>query len=357
MNLPFPYRLLSGLLRRPPSCRSLLVPNLRCSRPHSHRHRNKYLSPSCVRTMAHTGQSWSQALPGGVSMMPRMLYGTAWKTERTADLVFAALQAGFRGVDTAAMAKHYNEAGAGEGIRRAVAAGVCARADLFVQTKFSPGDEAYADRGSIADRVAGSVASSLRRLATPDGAAAPYIDCLVLHSPYPDPEDTLAAWAAMRAFVPDRVRGLGISNVTHAQLVELLAREAFNPAPVVVQNRFFPQNDQWDRRVRPLCAARGIRYQGFWTLTATGPEWTRQGYVGAVADGAGVGRATAWYALLLAADITLLNGTTDPEHMREDLDGLARVEEWRKTEEGAQSFANSLRQFRERTGTQEPGFR
>ncbi len=357
MNPPLPYRLLSGLLPRLPSCRPPFAPNSRCSHPHSYQRREKCLVPSCVRTMAHTSQSWTQALPGGISMMPRMLYGTAWKTDRTADLVFAALQAGFRGVDTAAMAKHYNEAGAGEGIRRAEAAGVCTRADLFVQTKFSPGDDAYADLGSIADQVAASVASSLRRLATPNSEAAPYIDCLVLHSPYPDPEDTLAAWAALRAFVPERVRSLGISNVTHSQLVELLAREAFNPAPVVVQNRFFAQNDQWDRRVRPLCAARGIRYQGFWTLTATGPEWNRQGYVGAVAEGAGVGRATAWYALLLAADITLLNGTTDPEHMREDLVGLAKVEEWRKTEEGAQLFANSLRQFRQRTGTQEPGFR
>jgi hypothetical protein len=41
--------------------------------------------------------------------MPRMMYGTAWKAERTADLVEAAIRAGFRGVDTACQPKHYRE--------------------------------------------------------------------------------------------------------------------------------------------------------------------------------------------------------------------------------------------------------
>lgn len=36
-----------------------------------------------------------------------MLYGTAWKADRTAKLVHQALRSGFRGVDTAAQPKHY----------------------------------------------------------------------------------------------------------------------------------------------------------------------------------------------------------------------------------------------------------
>lgn len=38
---------------------------------------------------------------------PKMLYGTAWKKDRTAGLVHAALKAGFRGLDTACQPKHY----------------------------------------------------------------------------------------------------------------------------------------------------------------------------------------------------------------------------------------------------------
>ncbi|MEJ2657431.1 MAG: hypothetical protein P8012_09570 [Desulfobacterales bacterium] len=33
--------------------------------------------------------------------MPRIIYGTAWKKDRTADLVVKAIQLGFRGIDTA----------------------------------------------------------------------------------------------------------------------------------------------------------------------------------------------------------------------------------------------------------------
>ena len=36
-----------------------------------------------------------------------MIYGTAWKAERTTKLVYQALQAGFRGIDTAAQPRHY----------------------------------------------------------------------------------------------------------------------------------------------------------------------------------------------------------------------------------------------------------
>ncbi|KAK5661517.1 hypothetical protein OQA88_11421 [Cercophora sp. LCS_1] len=55
-----------------------------------------------------------------LSEMPPILYGTAWKKSRTADLVYTAIQSGFRGIDTASIETHYNEAGVGAGIRRAI---------------------------------------------------------------------------------------------------------------------------------------------------------------------------------------------------------------------------------------------
>jgi hypothetical protein len=36
-------------------------------------------------------------------------YGTAWKKDRTADLVAKAIKAGFRHIDTACQPRHYNE--------------------------------------------------------------------------------------------------------------------------------------------------------------------------------------------------------------------------------------------------------
>ena len=53
-----------------------------------------------------------------------MIYGTAWKQEHTADLVFNALKAGFRAIDTANQPRHYREDLVGEGIRRALQADI-----------------------------------------------------------------------------------------------------------------------------------------------------------------------------------------------------------------------------------------
>jgi CBS domain-containing protein len=48
--------------------------------------------------------------------VPGILYGTAWKGDRTAALVEAAITLGFRGVDTACQPKHYHEPGVGDGL-------------------------------------------------------------------------------------------------------------------------------------------------------------------------------------------------------------------------------------------------
>lgn len=64
--------------------------------------------------------------------VPRLIYGTAWKKEATADLVFKALKAGFRAIDTAAQPRHYKEALVGAGIKEAISKGIVKREDLFV---------------------------------------------------------------------------------------------------------------------------------------------------------------------------------------------------------------------------------
>lgn len=51
-----------------------------------------------------------------VLKVPQIFYGTAWKKEKTSQLVEKALKLGFRAIDTACQPKHYNEPGVGEGI-------------------------------------------------------------------------------------------------------------------------------------------------------------------------------------------------------------------------------------------------
>jgi hypothetical protein len=66
--------------------------------------------------------------------VPNLVYGTAWKEQRTLDLVYQAIKSGFRGIDTAAQPRHYREDLVGAGIRRAIKEGLVQREDLFVSS-------------------------------------------------------------------------------------------------------------------------------------------------------------------------------------------------------------------------------
>jgi diketogulonate reductase-like aldo/keto reductase len=124
------------------------------------------------------------------------IYGTAWKKERTRELVALALRTGFKGVDTACQPKHYNEAGVGEGIADAISEGSITRRELFLQTKFTPvrgqdpNNIPYNPNSPLSDQVKESFEVSLQNLKTS------YIDSLVLHSPLAKFDDTITVWRA-----------------------------------------------------------------------------------------------------------------------------------------------------------------
>lgn len=54
-------------------------------------------------------------------VVPRFLYGTAWKEDRAQPLTTLALSQGFRSIDTANRRKHYHEAAVGQAITAIVA--------------------------------------------------------------------------------------------------------------------------------------------------------------------------------------------------------------------------------------------
>ena len=100
------------------------------------------------------------------AQVPRFLYGTAWKEERTAGLVSRALAAGFRAIDTANQRKHYHEAAVGEALREAWMSGRLRRDEIFLQTKFTyaRGQDhrlPYDPRAPVGEQVRQSFASSL----------------------------------------------------------------------------------------------------------------------------------------------------------------------------------------------------
>jgi len=248
--------------------------------------------------------------------MPRLLYGTAWKKERTGQLVLQAIRIGFRGIDTAGQPKHYDEAGVGAAVAHALGDGLH-RNDLFLQTKFTPlsGQDPkripYDPDADIATQVAQSFAVSLRNLRTT------YVDSLVLHSPYRRGAHTLEAWQAMEGIV-DRggAKLIGISNCYSLRTLRALY-DASRIKPAVLQNRFHAQTD-YDVALRAFCRERGIVYQSFWTLTAN-PHLLADDTVRRLAMKYGRTPAQVLFRYLTQVDVVPLTGTTSEAHMREDL--------------------------------------
>ncbi|KAG6002825.1 hypothetical protein E4U21_002740 [Claviceps maximensis] len=280
------------------------------------------------------------------SKIPRLIYGTAWKKERTADLVYLALKSGFRGVDTAAQPKHNNEQGVAAGVKRAIAEGIIRRQDLFIQTKFTaPGGQnhitPYDLDAPLIDKVHQSVQLSLSHFTVDDGQE-PYLDSLVLHAPMDTLQDTLTVWKVLESYTPKRIRTLGISNTTLITLEALYANMAVKPS--VVQNRFH-DGTEYDVKIRAYCREKRIVFQSFWTLSSN-ENLVVSKPVERVAKGAAVDVVAAYYALVLGLEnLTVLDGTTDQSHMDEDLQGIEKVGSWAEGA-GAEEWMSALASFK-----------
>jgi diketogulonate reductase-like aldo/keto reductase len=251
--------------------------------------------------------------------VPRFLYGTAWKEERTRPLTELALQRGFRGIDTANQRRHYDESAVGQAIAVAIQTGVVKRDDLFLQTKFTfqRGQDhrlPYDPQAPIASQVAQSFASS------PQHLGIDTIDSYLLHGP--TLREGLAAadwqaWQAMEALHESGcVRFLGISNVTYDQIRQLHEKARIKPR--FVQNRCYAVTG-WDRAVRQFCADHSIIYQGFSLLTAN-REVLVHAEITRLAKRYGKAVSQVIFRFALEVGMIPLTGTTSATHMKSDLE-------------------------------------
>jgi diketogulonate reductase-like aldo/keto reductase len=259
-------------------------------------------------------QKWLTTAAG--VKMPWILYGTAWKKERTADLVVKAIQAGFKGIDTACQPKHYDESLVGVALRRLKDHGI-ERETLFLQTKFTPLSSQdlrqvpYDKNSPIELQVAQSFETSKKNLQTE------YVDSLVLHSPMTPHAVLMKVWNAMEKIQKTGgARQLGISNCYDTEVIRVLYADA-NVKPAVVQNRFY-QETGYDADLRHWCSNHGIIYQSFWTLTAN-PHVLSSNTVRTIAQKFNKTEAQIFFRYLSQSGIVPLTGTCSEQHMREDL--------------------------------------
>ncbi len=163
------------------------------------------------------------------ALMPRLGLGV-WQAgdDETQRAVEAALEAGYRSVDTAAA--YRNEAGVGRGIR---AAGV-PRDELFVTTKLW-----NSDRGR--ERPLRAIDASLERL------GLDHVDLYLVHWPGGDPALRAETWVAMQEIAASgKAAAIGVCNYRPHHLQEIL--DAGETVPAVNQVELHPHLPQWVTR-------------------------------------------------------------------------------------------------------------
>ena len=250
-------------------------------------------------------------------IIPSFIYGTAWKKEATAHLVLQAISAGFVAIDTANQIKHYDESLVGEALLSLFNQGI-KRETLFLQTKFTPvnGQDhrtPYNASDNITTQVEQSFNSSLKHLHTN------YIDSYLLHGPYSGNgliEEDWEAWKAIEGiYKSGKTKMIGVSNVNAEQLSLLCDRATIKP--MTVQNRCYSSMG-WDKEVRKICRDHNIVYQGFSLLTAN-QHTLMHPKIRAIANRLNTGPEQVIFRFAKQIGILPLTGTTNRQHMEEDL--------------------------------------
>ncbi|WP_406185766.1 aldo/keto reductase [Streptomyces sp. NBC_01006] len=235
------------------------------------------------------------------TLMPQLGYGVFQVPDsEAAQAVGAALEAGYRSIDTAAA--YRNEAGTG----RAIAASGVPREELFVTTKL------WNDRSRTwqRDDVLRALDRSLAKL------GLDHLDLYLIHWPRPMRDDFLTIWKAFEEIAESgRARSVGVSNFRPADLERLGTESALVPAVNQVElHPLFPQAE-----LRALHSKLGIATEA-WSPLGQGKELLTLPAV--VETAARHGRSPAQVVLrwhLQLGNVVIPKSVT-PARIRENLD-------------------------------------
>jgi diketogulonate reductase-like aldo/keto reductase len=226
--------------------------------------------------------------------------------EETRAAVTAALQAGYRHIDTAAA--YGNERQVGE----AVAASGVDRGEVFLETKIWISDYGY-------DQTLHGFDKSARKLGVDE------IDLLILHQALPSQfELTLDAYRALETLLADgKVRAIGVSNFMVEHLTTLLEKASVVPAVNQIEvHPYFQQRD-----VQTLGAEHGILTQA-WSPIG-GITFYRDGQhtstlqdpvIGGIAEAHGKTPAQVMLRWHLQLGRSVIPKSTKPQRIAENLD-------------------------------------
>jgi diketogulonate reductase-like aldo/keto reductase len=243
-------------------------------------------------------------LSNGVEI-PKLGLGTWFiDDDKAADAVKAAIEIGYRNIDTAQA--YGNERGVGEGVR----ASAVAREELFVSTKLAAEIKDY-------EAAVSAIAESLAKL------DIGYIDLMLIHAPQPwddfrggdYAEGNLAAWRALEeAHQAGKIRAIGVSNFLREDLENIL--ENGTVAPHV--NQILAHAGNTPSELIDYCESKDILVEAYSPI-AHG-EILGNKNVAAIAEKYGVSVPQLCIRYTLQLGTVPLPKTANPEHMRGNAD-------------------------------------
>ena len=236
-------------------------------------------------------------LNNGVTM-PRVGFGVFKVPEdATAEAVGTALEAGYRGIDTATL--YRNE----EGVGKAIAASGIAREELFVTTKLWNTDQGY-------DSALRAFDASMTNL------GLEYLDLYLIHWPVPSQDRYIETWQALEKLYADgRVRAIGVSNFQPHHLRRLAEKSTVVPALNQIElHPFLAQAE-----ARAYHAEHGIATEA-WAPIARGGDLLRDPVVDALARRHGRTPAQVVLRWHLQHGTIVIPKSVTPSRIRENLD-------------------------------------
>ncbi len=207
-------------------------------------------------------------LNNGSGVMPALGFGTLIPDPvATRNATKAALEAGFRAIDTAE--RYRTEREVGEAMQEVFKGGKIKREDVFVITKLW-------NTNHRPERVKPACEASLKKL------QLDFVDLYLIHTPFAfqpgdeqDPRDAngnviydqgvtlLDTWRAMEGLVSEgKCKAIGLSDVSLAQVQDIVKAARIVPAVVHVESH--PYLPQWD--LLNYCKEKGIVLQAFAAL-------------------------------------------------------------------------------------------
>lgn len=280
-------------------------------------------------------------LANGAGAIPALGFGTLIPDPiATKNATKAALEAGFRALDTAE--RYRTEKEVGEAMTEVFKAGKIKREEVFVATKLW-------NTNHRPERVKPAFEASLEKL------QLDYLDLYLIHTPFAfqpgdvqDPRDAsgnviydcgvtlLDTWRAMEELVGEgKCKAIGLSDIGLEKLTEIFEAATIKPAVVHVESH--PYLPEWE--LLDYCRKNGIVFQAFAALGhSSEPNLLADPVITAIAHRVGKTPAQVALAWGIQRGTALLTTTKTPSRMAENFEVSTLPEDaMREINEGIQS--------------------